>query len=285
MKDGGYTRIGLTSDVLSIASEDFIDIDTGGYGPNDIENLTKGNESCMAITNIYGPDDQDIYLMYGGGALSDSSIQYEQPNVNGWFYALGVLKTTWSNPFELTNLTQDLDEPTMHPTDTNKIDYGLFDKCMFADTMIRHDNEWYFYYGAGDMYVGLAQARADFSAGASSYTIEGTTLSASTLALNKSYEDAKGDRPIEYVMEVHTLDGTLLHQASSLYEVPHFTALSEGKYARGIDVEIALDLETILDLPQNYYVTTYITDAISDDVINNYSHYLVVTPTVTHTPR
>lgn len=285
MKDGGYTRIGFTSDVLSIASEDFIDIDTGGYGPNDIENLTKGNESCMAITNIYGPDDQDIYLMYGGGALSDSSIQYEQPNVNGWFYALGVLKTTWSNPFELTNLTQDLDEPTMHPTDTNKIDYGLFDKCMFADTMIRHDNEWYFYYGAGDMYVGLAQARADFSAGASSYTIEGTTLSASTLALNKSYEDAKGDRPIEYVMEVHTLDGTLLHQASSLYEVPHFTALSEGKYARGIDVEIALDLETILDLPQDYYVTTYIIDAISDDIINNYSHYLVVTPTVTHTPR
>ena len=83
---------------LPILRSDIIDIDTSSFGPNDIEKLTKGNESCMAITNIYGPDDQDIYLMYGGGVLSDPAIQHQQPNASGWFYALGVLKTTQSNP-------------------------------------------------------------------------------------------------------------------------------------------------------------------------------------------
>jgi hypothetical protein len=127
------------------------------------------------------------------------TIQHQQPNASGWFYALGVLKTTQSNPFELTNVRLDLDEPTMYPTDTNKIDYGLFNKCMFADTMIRYENKWYFYYGAGDMYVGLATARGDFSAGAATFNQDGDNLEISTLALNKRYENDKSDYDIEFV--------------------------------------------------------------------------------------
>ncbi len=285
MKDGGYTRIGFTSDVLSIAAGDIIDIDTGNFGNNDIEDLTKGNESCMALTNIYGPDDQDIYLMYGGGVLSNPLLQNQQPNASGWFYALGVLKTTKSNPFELTNVGRDLDEPTMYPTDTNKIDYGLFDKCMFADTMIRHNNEWYFYYGAGDMYVGLAMARADFSAGTSAYSLEANTLTAETIALNKKYSDDKTSYAIEYVINVYGLNGSLISTQSTPFSIPHFSNLANGKYANGIPLSIELDLTSILDLPVNYYVSSYIVDATTDEVINHPSHFLVVTPTVTHMPR
>ncbi len=285
MKDGSYTRIGFTNNVLNIAPEDIIDIDTGSFGNNHIEALTKGNESCMAITNIYGPDDQDIYLMYGGGVLSDENIQHQQPNAHGWFYALGVLKTTKSNPFELTNVRLDLDEPTMYPTDTNKIDYGLFNKCMFADTMIRHNNEWYFYYGAGDMYVGLAQARADFSAGASSYVIDGTTITASTLALNKRYEVDQSAYSITYVLEIRGSDGSILHSENAPFAIDHFSKLDDGKYSRGEPIQVSVDLDDITGLPSDYYITTYVIDTSGGHTINNPSHYLVVSADISHLPR
>ncbi|OQC10415.1 MAG: F5/8 type C domain protein [Tenericutes bacterium ADurb.Bin087] len=285
MKDGGYTRIGFTNDVTRIEASDIIDIDTSSFGPNDIEKLTKGNESCMALTNIYGADDQDIYLMYGGGVLSDANIQYQQPNASGWFYALGVLKTTQSNPFELTNVTLDLDEPTMYPTDTNKIDYGLFNKCMFADTMLRHNNKWYFYYGAGDMYVGLATARGDFSAGAATFTLSGTNLEIATLALNKRYANDKSDYEIEFVIEGHHLNGDILFAPiKKTYNVPHFSKLPLGKYANGIPLNHTIDLTDAL-FSGDYYLSAYVINKNTAEVINLTSYYLVITPTITHRAR
>ncbi|NCA97300.1 MAG: hypothetical protein EOM77_03865 [Bacteroidia bacterium] len=281
MKDGSYTKIGFTTDVLRISSSDIIDIANAGFGGNDIEDFTHYNESCMALTNIYGPEDQDIYLMYGGGRLSNSNIQYQQANASGWFYALGALKTTKSNPFELTNLDLDLDEPTMYPTDTNKIDYGLFNKCMFADSMIRVGNTWHLYYGAGDMYVGLAFARADFSAGASDYVLDENTLTAYSKALNKKYNGDKTDMDIEYVMEVRGLDGALLDSEVQSYALKHFSHLELGKYSQGEEIAVSLDLSTVSGLGENYYVTSYVRDATSLETINNPSAYLVVTPTVT----
>jgi len=283
MKDGAYTRIGFTTDVLSIGASDIIDVATGGFGSDDIEDYTSGNESCMALTNIYGPNDQDIYLMYGGGRLSDGNLQNQQPNVNGWFYALGVLKTTKSNPFELTNLRMDLDEPTMYPTDTNKIDYGLFDKCMFADSLIRHDNQWNFYYGAGDMYVGLATARADFGAAAATFSKVGSVLTANTLALNKKYGTDKADYDVEFVSELYDLTGTKVYETSTAYSVPHFTHLALGKYSKGQAVSVALDLTAVSGLPENYYVVSYLREATTHEVLNHVSNYLVVTAGVTHT--
>lgn len=281
MKDGSYTKIGFTTDVLRISSSDIIDIANAGFGGNDIEDFTHDNESCMALTNIYGPEDQDIYLMYGGGRLSNSNIQYQQANASGWFYALGALKTTKSNPFELTNLDLDLDEPTMYPTDTNKIDYGLFNKCMFADSMIRVGNTWYLYYGAGDMYVGLAFARADFSAGASDYVLDENTLTAYSKALNKKYNGDKTDMDVEYVMEVRGLDGALLDSEIQSYSLKHFSHMELGKYSQGEEIAVSLDLSTVSGLGDNYYVTSYVRDAISQEMINNPSTYLVVTPDVT----
>lgn len=283
MKDGAYTRIGFTNDVTHLAASDIIDIDTSSFGPNDIEKLTKGNESCMAITNIYGPDDQDIYLMYGGGVLSDPAIQHQQPNASGWFYALGVLKTTQSNPFELTNVRLDLDEPTMYPTDTNKIDYGLFNKCMFADTMIRYGNKWYFYYGAGDMYVGLATARGDFSAGAATFNQDGDNLEISTLALNKRYENDKSDYEIEFIVEGYDLNENPLFASplKTSYSVPHFSKLPLGKYTTGIPISQTLDL-TESAFSNDYYLKAYVVDKTTEEVINLVSFYLVITPTITH---
>jgi predicted GH43/DUF377 family glycosyl hydrolase len=285
IKDGGYTKIGFTNDVLTIANNDLIDLASGVFGSNDIEDLTHGNESCMAITNIYGPDDEDIYLMYGGTWLSDPLIRFQQPNVNDWFYALGALKTTKSNPFELTNMQLDLDEPTIYPTDTNKIDYGLFDKCMFADTMVRVDNTWFFYYGAGDMYVGLATARGDFGAGAASYSIDESLVKASTMALNKRYENDKSDYSIEFVIELYDINGELLDDNRELYSVPHFSHLELGKYSRGIDIEVMFDLSNVSDLPDDYYLVSYVIDAVSKEKINHPSSYLVVNPQISHYSR
>ncbi|MFA5005883.1 MAG: discoidin domain-containing protein [Candidatus Izemoplasmatales bacterium] len=285
MKDGGYTKIGFTSDVLRIEAADIVDVAVAGFGGNDVEDFTNGNESCMALTNLYGEDDTDIYLMYGGGRLSDGNLQNEQENVSGWFYALGVLKTTKSNPFELTNLRLDLNEPAMHPTDTNKIDYGLFRKCMFADSMIRHDNTWYLYYGAGDMYVAVATARADFAAGAAGFRLDGSVLTASTLALNKAYGADKSDRSVEFVLEVHALDGTLLDAVVSPYAVPHFSRTALGKYSTGIPVDVAVDLSLIESLPAQYYVVAFVRDADTHENLNHPSVYTVVDGTAVSTPK
>ncbi len=285
MKDGSYTRIGFTEDVINILPEDIIDIDTSNFGTNDIEDITKGNESCMALTNIYGEDDENIYLMYGGGTLSNSDIQNQQPNVSGWFYALGVLKTTKSNPFELTNISIDLDEPTMYPTDTNKIDYGLFNKCMFADSMIRYDNQWYLYYGAGDMYVGMATSRADFSAGAVEYAKAGNILTATTLALNKKCGLDKSDYMIELVSEVYQLDGTLIDTFVAPYTIEHFTHSPLGGYYAGEEISLDINLDEALGLMDSYYIVTYVRDASTLEVINNISSYLEVTSIVTSTAK
>ena len=281
MKDGGYTRIGFTKDVIRIEAEDIVDIDTSGFGSNSIEALTKDNESCMALTNLYGENDEDIYLMYGGGKLSNGNIQYEQPNVNGWFYALGVLKTTKSNPFELTNVRMDLDEPTLYPTDTSKYDYGLFDKCMFADTMLRVNNKWYLYYGSGDMYVGLATARADFGAGAAKYTLEENVLTASTYALNKKYGDDKSAWDVNMVANVYNTKGELLKTITKEYVVDHFTHLADGAYSNGIAVNVQIDLSSIAGLPSEYYVETYLEDAATKERLNQESYYTVVSGSVT----
>ncbi|GEM_PF-738807 len=286
MKDGSYTRIGFTTDVINIAPEDIIDIDSSGFGSNSIEALTKGNESCMAITNIYGEDDQDIYLMYGGGVLSDNNIQYQQPNVTGgWFYALGVLKTTKSNPFELTNVRLDLNEPTMYPTDTNKIDYGLFDKCMFADTLIRQDNVWYFYYGAGDMYVGLATARGDFSAGAVTFTESNGIVVASSKAVNKKYGQDQTSWDINFVAQVYDLDGALLKEQKQVYTIEHFLHSAMGIYSAGQDISLTIDLSAIQDMPEQYYITCYIEDKDSGEVLNNVSTYTYVVSTIISTGK
>lgn len=281
MKDGSYTRIGFTKDVIFIHENDIVDIDTGGFGNNSIEALTKNNESCMAITNLYGPDDEDIYLMYGGGTLSNNNIQFSLPNVNGWFYALGVLKTTKSNPFELTHVRMDLDEPTMYPTDTNKIDYGLFDKCMFADTMIRVNNEWYLYYGAGDMYVGLARSRGDFGAGAAEFVNVSGTLTAKTKALHRDYSGNQQERAIEFVLQVYDFNHQLLGETIQPYRVRHFTQSLFGSYSRGEDVEVSIALSSIVTLPTNYYVIAYLRDTLTLEQLNRLSSYTVVQPVIT----
>ncbi|MBQ8885773.1 MAG: discoidin domain-containing protein [Clostridia bacterium] len=283
MKDCGYARVGFTKDVLRIEAEDIVDVDTSGFASNNVEALTKGNESCMAITNIYSEDEEDIYIMYGGGVLSDNNIQYEQPNVNGWFYALGAMKLTKSNPFELTNVRLDLDEPSLYPTDTNKFDYGLFNKCMFADTMLRVGNKWYLYYGSGDMYVGLATARADFGAGAVEYELNGTTLTASTYALNKKYGEDKSDWDIKLVSNIYATDGTLIKTVDKAYTVKHFLHHELGMYSRGERISLSVDLEMIPNLPTEYYVETYIVDAETGERLNHVSYYTVVNGKVTHT--
>jgi predicted GH43/DUF377 family glycosyl hydrolase len=285
MKDGSYTRIGFTKDVLHINPEDIIDIDTGGFANNNIEALTKGNESCMALTNLYGEDDENIYLMYGGGRLSDNNLQFEQPNVNGWFYALGVLKTTKSNPFELTNVRMDLDEPTLHPTDTNKIDYGLFNKCMFADSMIRYNNQWFLYYGAGDMYIGLAKARGDFSASAADYQLENNLLTVSSIALNKKYGPDKSAYAIEFVSELYDLAGNKISEQIVDYSIKHFSHLDLGIYAKGEDVKVEWDLNSITNLPEQYYIRSYIRDAKTLEVINNLSSYAKISASVISTVK
>ncbi|TVP95509.1 MAG: hypothetical protein EA374_03635 [Acholeplasmatales bacterium] len=280
IKDGGYARIGFTDDLIRIEAEDIIDVETHGFGFNHIEALTGGNESCMAITNIYGPDDEDIYLLYGGPGLSDPDIMNQQFSANGWFYALGALKATKSNPFELTNITFDLDEPSMHPTDTNKWDYGMFDKCMFADQMIRFGNTWKMYYGAGDTFTHLATSRADYGSGVARFSLTDTHLRANTYALNKAFGGDKMPIGIEFVAYVHDLDGQLIDEVVISYDVPHFSQLEMGVYDRGIAIELNIELTT---LPEQYYVQAFVRDALTGEILNNVSTHTVIVAVVNRT--
>ena len=280
MKDGGYARVGFTSDVTRVNSGDIVDIGATSFGNNSIEKMVGGNESCMALTNIYGPNDDDIYLMYGGTVLSNSNIQYQQSNASGWFYALGALKCTKSNPFELTNTSLDLSEPTIYPTDTNKIDYGLFNKCMFADSMIRFDSQWFLYYGAGDMYVGMAHANGDFSAGAISYSLTGTNLKMSTFALNKSFTDTQGSKNIKLKIEIKKADGTLVETLTQSFVVNHFSHDENGIYSKGTLIEHTINLST-LTLPPNYYIDAYLSSNDLVTKLSNSSCYAVFGAVVT----
>ncbi|MDR1093333.1 MAG: discoidin domain-containing protein [Clostridiales bacterium] len=280
MKDGGACFIGFTKNVESIAPSDIVRLDgddansiekNGGLDSSaNMERVTRDNESCVALTNIYGPDDKDIVLMYGGTRLSDGDLQYRQDGVSGgWFYGLGLARISKANPFELLHPNKrDLFEPFMYPTDTNKIDSALFVKCMFADTMIRHKDKWYFYYGAGDMYVGLATSNASFSAAASDYTASGGTVTASVLAQNRRYDGDKSDMRVRYVYEVYGVDGALLDEGGDFFDIGHFTHAADGIYSRG--QSISIDIPAPQAAP--YYVATYLTD-MNGKLLNQKSYY------------
>lgn len=278
MKDGGVYGIGFTDNVERIDAQDIIVVDDAGFGANSVASVTYGNESCVAVTNIYGPDDQNIVLMYGGTNLSNADLKNQQPNSTNWFYALGLARITKSNPFELSRVDKDLVEPFMYPTDTNKIDSGLFVKCMFADTIVRHDDKWYFYYGAGDMYVGLATANASFSAAASEYSAENGVITASTLALNKKYGSDLSAADVKYVMDFYDINGELIDSVSQDYSVIHFSQTPEGDYYRGQSVSVSRRTD---DLPSQYYAVSYLTDG-DGNVLNNVSAYAVVRGEVTY---
>ena len=278
MKDGGVSFMGFTDNVERIDPSDIIQLENTGNGSfsdaTNLEKVVKGNESCVAVTNIYGEDDKDIILMYGGTVLSDSNIQYQQPAVNGWFYGLGLAKISKANPFEILNVDKkDLYEPFMYPTETNKIDGGLFAKCMFADTIVRYNDKWYFYYGAGDMYVGLATANASFSAPASTYLPIGETgVKATLLAQNRKYGEDKSSANVQYVSEVYKADGTLLSTSRKSFEIVHFSHTPQGEYYTGTEISVNVDLPTT----GSCYVVTYLTDA-SGKVLNEKSSYARLT--------
>ncbi|MBQ8885777.1 MAG: discoidin domain-containing protein [Clostridia bacterium] len=274
MKDGGVSFMGFTDNVEHIDPADIINLENTGNGSfsdsTNMEKVVKGNESCVAVTNIYGEDDKDIILMYGGTVLSDWDIQYQQPAVNGWFYGLGLAKISKANPFEIVNIDKkDLFEPFMHPTETNKIDGGLFAKCMFADTIVRYNDKWYFYYGAGDMYVGLATSNASFSAPASTYEALGEAgVKATLLAQNRKYGEDKSAMNVRYVTEVYRADGTLISKNSKSFEIVHFSHTPEGEYYTGTEISVS----TQLPATGSCYVVTYLTDA-NGKLLNQKSSY------------
>ena len=56
------------------------------------------------------------------------------------------------------------------------------------------------------MYVGLATANGDFSAGAAAFEVNGNVLTAKTKALNKKYGQDKSDYEIQFVAEVYDIE-------------------------------------------------------------------------------
>lgn len=273
MKDGAYTKVGFTKNVTRIEKDDIVDVGQSGFSSRSIEAMTGGNESCMALTNIYGENDQNIYLMYGGGLREGVKYDPSRPNVTGgWFYALGVLKTTKSNPFELMNGELDIMEPFMYPTDTNKIDYGLFNKCMFADTMIRQGDKWYFYYGAGDMYVGLANANASLDVSAARFTKGDGKVTATAKAMNKKYSGDCTAEEVTLHWDVYRTDGVKITErcGEQAFTVEHFSVTGMGEYYDGkqISAEIAVP-----DEGEEFYIVVYATNS-QGEVISEISSYV-----------
>ena len=66
------------------------------------------------------------------------------------------------------------------------------------------------------------------------------------------------------------------------YTVEHFSHLPEGVYSNGQLVSVEIDLSQIENLPQEYYVETYLADGTTAEMLNRASYYTVVNGIVEH---
>jgi predicted GH43/DUF377 family glycosyl hydrolase len=100
-------------------------------------------EPCVAIADysIGRPDDIVVFI---AGTL----------NGNGkWFYAISEVLFRKSN---LTTKADQLNDCIMKPRE----DYesGTFKDCLWMNSILRHNGQWWMHYGAGDRNIGLATA-------------------------------------------------------------------------------------------------------------------------------
>ena len=100
-------------------------------------------EPCVAITDYPGSHPGDIVLFIAG-------------TLNGagkWYYAISELLFSKAH---LTEKMAQLDDCILKPRES--YESGTFQNCVWMNSIVLHDGQWWMHYGAGDRYIALATA-------------------------------------------------------------------------------------------------------------------------------
>ncbi len=103
-------------------------------------------EPCVAIAN-YSRNQPDNIVLFIAGTLNGKGKL---------FYAISEMLFSKSN---LTQKAAQLDDCIMKPTES--YESGTFPNCIWMNSILLHDGQWWMHYGAGDRNIGLATAPAD----------------------------------------------------------------------------------------------------------------------------
>jgi len=105
-------------------------------------------EFCISITN-YDREKKNIIVFLGGRLNGDLEG-------NDWHYALGQALFSKDNPEELKDY---LKEPFMIPKEPYELK-GNITHTLFFETIMKHDDKWWIWYGGADHVTCLATAPA-----------------------------------------------------------------------------------------------------------------------------
>jgi beta-1,2-mannosidase len=104
-------------------------------------------EPCVAVTD-YSRRQPDNIVLFIAGTLNGKGK---------WFYAVSEMLFSKSN---VTVKLAQLDDCVMKPTES--YESGTFPNCIWMNSILLHNGQWWMHYGAGDRNIGLATAPASF---------------------------------------------------------------------------------------------------------------------------
>lgn len=99
-------------------------------------------EPCVAVANY--SDKPDDILLFIAGRLNGQGK---------WYYAISEMLFSKSDP---ANKVDQLNDCIMQPKES--YESGTFPKCIWMNSIILHNGQWWMHYGAGDRNIGLATA-------------------------------------------------------------------------------------------------------------------------------
>jgi len=100
-------------------------------------------EPCVAIAN-YSKTQPDNVVLFIAGTLNGKGK---------WYYAISEVLFKQN---DLTNKAAQLDDCILKPAEA--YESGTFKNCLWMNSIILYDHQWWMHYGAGDRNVGLATA-------------------------------------------------------------------------------------------------------------------------------
>lgn len=100
-------------------------------------------EPCVAVAD-YSRDEPDNIVVFIAGTLNGKGK---------WYYAISEMLFS---KLSLTQKVAQLDDCIMKPRES--YESGTFQSCLWMNSILLHDGQWWMHYGAGDRYIGLATA-------------------------------------------------------------------------------------------------------------------------------
>jgi predicted GH43/DUF377 family glycosyl hydrolase len=100
-------------------------------------------EPCVAVAN-YSPAHPDDIVLFIAGTLNGKGK---------WYYAISEALFSKNDP---EKKIAQLNDCIMKPRES--YESGLYTNCLWMNSIVLHDNQWWMHYGAGDRNIGLATA-------------------------------------------------------------------------------------------------------------------------------